>query len=329
MARVSEQKGEERSMTPRTARGRAAILLLALPLVALAVSGCPREADQPGAESAQPADATPEPVVYARVNGTPITDQDLHRAVADRLGGAAFRALGPAARREALESLVLQRAMAMEVERTLEPERRESLDALVKAYREALLAQEFVRRATMDVPFTEEMVEQYWRENPKLFGQRTLKRYEMLRGQPERDEARRARALELLAEAEQLANGEGEASAWRELAARAEAQEVGLVHAEGELRPGLLAPRVEKIVASLSPGEISAVVLVDRVPYLVRVIAERTTPPSPYAEVRELARERLQAIELKKAVEGMKDEVLARAEVEYLAAAPQRDAGSQ
>lgn len=287
---------------------------IALALVAAACKPADESASSQSTAAVETVEvvAAPDSPVLARVDGSVITQADLERALAQSLGPAALRFLDDRAKHQVLKGLVLNRAMSHQVQAQLEPERQRQIDAAVAAYRETLLAREFMRIETQDVQLSEAMVEAYYQEHPAEFGQQTVRHYELLKGRADTPAEDRAAILARFGEVD--AN-----TSWSEFALQQRVRDAGITFFRGELVPDLFEPRVQNLIAALGEGEVSEVVFFDRVPYRVRISELETTDPQPFEQVRDRALERVKASTLKQAIAGLREDVLARADVEYLA----------
>ncbi len=286
-------------------------------------SGCQREepSDQ-ASEHATPGtalQATEASKALATVNGSTIRQADLQRAITGSMGSGALAVLDARMQRRVLESMVLNRAMAQEMEATLEPAAIAEIDAQSAAYREALLAKAFIAQESDQVVPTESELRGYYEKHPELFGQKVERRFELLKGRATADDAVKQQISDLLNSA---ANGgtDGELS-WSEFSARKAVREAGVSYHRGLLVPGLLEPRLEELIASLDEQEVSALIYIDRVPQVARVTEIKKSAPKPFSTVREDVRTSLSAVKLREAVANLKKQILDRSRIEYLTAA--------
>lgn len=258
-----------------------------------------------------PSTGSGESRVLVRVNDSPITETDLDRAIATNLGAGATRLLSDEAKANLLESLIVSRVMAQEVEPRLGEKELAEVEAMTRVYRENLLAREFVRLETQSVELSEAMAKEYYAEHPDLFGAGTVRHYQLLRAPAVESEDERKALIEML--------GGAPREDFPAFARRPEARALGITYREGDLVPGLFAPRLHQLLASLDEGQASNVIHLEGVAYRGRVASISSTPPRPFAEVRVKAFERLKASRLKQELARLRAELLSRSAIEYVA----------
>jgi hypothetical protein len=173
---------------------------------------------------------------------------------------------------------------------------------MVAAFREELLAQEYVRLETTDVRLDDAKLRAYYDAHLADFGQKQVRRYELLKGLAPETGQSTTKSLALLGE---LAKRGAKESTWSEFARRADVRAAGITFARGDLEPGALQPRVRQLI-------------VERVPYLARVTELAALEARPFGEVRMQVFERVRAAELKAALERLKGAVLGKVKVEYV-----------
>lgn len=246
-------------------------------------------------------DRPPELEPLAHVGGEPITRLDLDLAERRTLGGAV--AQDSAVRRRILESLVMNRALAIQAEPQLSAHDRRVMDAELAAHRDQLLARMHLARREGVAPPGETEVRAYYEAHPERFGAEPDHAYEMIALGEGADVA-----------AAQAALAEKD---WRAAAARLSAAGTPAQFREGssaDLQPdAALRARVEAI----APGQAEVVRNGQRA-WLVRVLEQRTGSPRPLSEVRH---EIVQALALQQARDALRaagEEALRAVEVEYV-----------
>jgi hypothetical protein len=172
-----------------------------------------------------------------------------------------------------------------------------------------------VRLETTDVRLDDAKLRAYYDAHLADFGQKQVRRYELLKGLAPETGQSTTKSLALLGE---LAKRGAKESTWSEFARRADVRAAGITFARGDLEPGALQPRVRQLIESLEPGKTSEVLIVERVPYLARVTELAALEARPFGEVRMQVFERVRAAELKAALERLKGAVLGKVKVEYV-----------
>ena len=275
-------------------------MLLAL---ALATSAC-------GGGAAPAAVALPgDDVVLAEVDGRSITEYDLDRALVTTLGPLA-EGVDAETRHDVLESLITSRAIAGAREVELTPEQRAALDREVEAHREQLLVRQYLAAHAPTADADDAELRAYYDAHPERFGAGTERAHELLVGTRELDGDERARVLEALGTA-------GARADWAVLAAELAARGMPIAHQRGTGDDALLHARLRQVIAALRVQRSSSVVFVDGRPFVARVTEERERSARPFAEVRDEIRRALGPRSVRDSIRSVREDVLARARVEY------------
>ncbi len=249
--------------------------------------------------------------VLATVDGSPITQFELEQAIRTSLGGGAMDMLDDQGRRKVLESLVASRAIAREQEKKLTDDERAVLKKRMDAFREQLLVKMHLARKKTLSPVTRRMVKDYYRAHPDQFGQKIVRRYEMIRSEGPLTDESRDKFLEEL-------KGADAAADWDRLILRLRIAGLSARRHEGRVDPEALDSRLRDLMRPLASGQTSEPTFIDGVLHLVRITEETRTPPRPLPEVSVEISKMLTPAQYKKAAKQAAEQALARTKVEYL-----------
>lgn len=289
-----------------------------LALVILALPGC---SGQEGDGESSPADSqAPRSAVWARVNGEPVTEYQVRRALVRMQGRQKALHATPAERRRALESVVRVRAMARRAEKELSNPARRRIRADVAAYRDRLLTRKYLADREDDTAVSEKELRRFYRTHPERFGAETYTRYRMLVPGEGFTEEERGTLLQALAEARSVSDWEGWAATRREEGLPIRVQ-------SGWRGDRTWAKPLARTLDGLSAGETSKVVSVEGRPHLVRVVREETSEPRPYGAVRKQVRRAVRARALRTKVNRGAEAALEAARVSYTDKAPADEGG--
>ena len=268
-----------------------------------------REAQAPVQAPAAPAEpAASAPDVVAEVNGEAITRTELEQMALDMFGEYQAAAMTDEARAKLLDSMVSTLALAQKSSAELSEEELARIDNKTRRYRENLLVSEYVRRNVTRQPVTESMVREYYERNPQRFGAGSAPRYQLLT-------TRQALAVD---QRNAFLKKYGELKSSPSLQAMHESfQRAGFdtLYQTGVAEPGLLPSRLQQVIESQKPGELSGLHYVDDKPYLVLVEELIQTSPKPLSEVRDQIRKTLAMANLKEAVQSLSETVKQEASI--------------
>ncbi|WP_144391293.1 peptidylprolyl isomerase [Pleionea sediminis] len=245
-----------------------------------------------------------------KVNGDVISSEDLESAIERTVGELAAFQLDESGRQKVLESLVLSRAMADKQLSLMTEEEVASIDSQVKAYREELLAKLYLKNNLTPIPVTEEMVKEYYENNPDKFGGKTVRSYEVVKANSKVSGEARKKIMSSLSDI-------AKEPQWQDKVQQLKQQGFGVSYAKGAVTQGVLNSKVDSIIQGLPLQEASSVHFVDGIPMILRVVKEQKVSPKPLAEVRNDIRKSLAPIQLRKAVKKASKEILAEAKVVY------------
>jgi hypothetical protein len=249
-------------------------------------------------------------VVLAKVDGERITEYDVTHAIRKNFGSYAESVMDDQNRRVVLEGLAQNKAMAQKADKGLSREERALLEKKVSVYRERLLARAYINKNSPPEPVTDEMIERYYRENQKSFGQTTHKVYEMISTD---------RGL-LPGERDKIIGDVGDPAGktdWKGLVVAMQKKGYPVQYRQGMVNEKMLEKKLQDALHGLKKGAASPLFFVEGKAYALRVTDEVTTPPKPLDEVRESIRKKLKPEQLTKAVRKVSAEVMAGTKVEY------------
>lgn len=272
-----------------------------------------------------PSDSEPEQTaalagdgeVLVRVDGEAITAYDLELSVNSLLGPEQGAMLDDGGRRKLLESLVLSRLMARAAAAELSAEDTAKLDKQVAAYREQLLAKQYLKAHAAPGPVTDEMVKTYYEEHPEQFGGGRERHYRLLMATPDAVTGRET-AMQILKDAQDRDD-------WADYVRAMSAKGHKIQLREGAVDAGLLHPQLLALLNQTAVNSVSAVTFIDGQAYVARIDKEVEKQPRPLAEVSAEIRRALVPVQLKKAIEQVGDGLRKSAKIEYADNAKQND----
>ena len=284
--------------------------LIAIPLILL-LAGC--EAEQPAETevTAPEAEAVAETVaddIAAEVNGEVITQTELEQQAIDMFGEYQASAMDEATRQKLLDSMIATLVLAQKSAAELPEDEIARIDNKTRRYRENLLVSEYVRRNVDARPVTEAMIRDYYERNRALFGASRVPRYQLL-------STRQALAVD---QRNAFLRQYGELKSEPTLEAmHRKFQQSGFdtLYQTGVAEPGLLSERLQQLIESQPPGQLSELHYIDEKPYLVLVEEVIETSPQPLSEVRGQIRRTLAMAQLKQAVQALSEQVRQEASI--------------
>lgn len=275
---------------------------VAVLLALFAGSGCQRGDDTPKADLKGP--------VLADVAGTPIHELDLDVHLTKLFGDGSGASGQPEVRRQALESMVMGRVIAQAAEAELSATDRARVDAQVALYREQLLMTEYLRRHATPQPVTAQMVQDYYRNHLERFGGGSERTFEMIIAADIPAAPQRDAALEAL----RAARGDGD---WPAVVERLRSKGLALEYRQGSGDDQVLPEALRALVGRLAVKEASEPGLMQRRPYIVRVVSEIERAPRPLSEVSAEIRRSLAPMQVKEAVQAVADPLMKNTKITY------------
>lgn len=242
------------------------------------------------------------------VSGTSISEKDLDDA-SRRLLNKATQEVDADTRKHLLDSLVSSRAIALQAEKQLDTETLSSVARKTAAYREELLMQEYIRTHGTVEPVTQEMIADYYAKNLQLFGEQKVKIFELLKAEPQEQNAK----VFLRQQLEKLSQN----PRWPEQAASLSAQGYMVSYHSGKAIPEMLDRNIADLVAKTPVGTSSELTESNGTLFLLRVTAEEEQAAKPISEVSSDIRKRLAPQQLKVTLKKLSDDALKAAKVQY------------
>jgi hypothetical protein len=297
---------------PRSVWRMGPVLLCA---VSLLVTGC-GSSDEPqrqaaGSQTESPAEVADHGDLLARVNGQPIHALDLEVTLTNMLGAEHGAMIDERVRHKVLQSLVMNSSMAQAAQKELSADEMAWIEAKTRAYRDQLLATEYLRQHSAPEPVTQEMVRAYYEEHPERFGGKRLRVYELLLETEKSDASQRQAIMQRLSEGAQQQD-------WKAYAAQLAAQGYAVQFRSGEVNEQLLHPGLLGLIRPLPEGQVSQVTYLGGKAHIARIVSEEHKPARPLQDVSTEIRKMLAPLQMKKAVREISDQVLSAARVEYL-----------
>ena len=237
--------------------------------------------ETPAGDAAKPADEPQksQPKVLARVDGNPITEEEVLQLL-QSMGPQAMMMYGsPEGRRMLLDELVSMRLFALEGARAKLDETAE-FRATMESLRMRVLAQAAMRQAIKDVSVTDEDAKKFYDEHPEHFTQ------------PERVHARHILLNDETASADQIAKVQADLKAgvaFEELA-KSLSQDPGSAPQGGDLgefQRGQMVPEFEAAAFALKePGDVSEPVKTQFGWHIIKLEKHIPSSPVPFETVK-------------------------------------------
>jgi len=272
----------------------------------LALSGC----SQDDVNEISKVAVEKQEVVLVSVDGEVIDDEDLDSAIVNTLGEYAAFQLEQAGRQKVLKSLVVSKAMAITQTKKLNEDEINAIERKVKAYREKLLVKRYLKDNVVPIPVTKAMVEEYYQQNPELFGGKIISTFEVVKGLTKVEGPARNKIITVITD---LAKNKD----WKATVAKLKNSGLQLEYSKGALSGKMLKSDIDSILKNLSLNQASNVHYIDGLPLIARVINKKTIAPKPLSLVSDDIKKSLAPIQLKKAVRNVSDEILKKVSVVY------------
>jgi hypothetical protein len=214
-------------------------------------------------------------------------------------------------KQKALEGLVASRAMALDMEKYLSDQERQELEKDIAAHREKLLVNKYLKKHTNVSPVTDEMVEDYYHKHPERFGGEKERVYEMVFTNRNLNTVEREKVLSLLETLKTKTH-------WKDALEEKQVGRYGLVYKSGQAQETVLTPELREIMAQLNTKEPAQIMFLKGRPYMMRLVSEKSKDPIPLMQVKQQIRQQLGTVQLKKAVQQAREQVLHNVEIEYV-----------
>ena len=268
-------------------------------------------------EKAQPVKSTS--AVLAEVGNTQITQEELDLVLEKLTTGLKLGQdeKSDVIRKNALESLVRSRAMAIKVTESMSDEKKRWFDLKAQAYKEELMVKEYLNQQIRPVPVSNEMVKSYYQKHPGKFGGSVVREFEYvslsnytLQSSDESD------VIDALKSLQEQKDWGGEVEKLQKL------HEWNMTYKKARMDIALLRPPLKDLIAFANAdgtvNQVGKVVAGSKKDVLIgRVLSEKPTAPKPLAEVSAEIRKMLAPVQLKEAVRKVSDDALSTVDVIY------------
>lgn len=248
--------------------------------------------------------------VLATVNGEPIYASEVNAAWSRTFSEQDAMFAGEELEERLLKSLVASRVMARKAEAAMSDADKAELDLQVAAWREEQLIKRYLAEHTVPEPVSNDMVEEYYRKHPELFGGGQRHQFEMLKVAYRNDTALRDRALDALGKAASEKD-------WARYSAALNSKGLVAIHqrvvADAAFDDKALLARVR----ALQAGQVSPLSTAQGEVVVLRLNAVETIAPRPLIEARDDIRRRLAPVNLRAAVKQAMETALQDATVVY------------
>lgn len=281
--------------------------ILVILLLAFIVSACQKSTDEPTAN--KPAQQN-DPVLV-NVNGQSITQKDLDVAMLRLLGPARMAQLDDVAKSKILDSLVMSRLISGAAETELDAENKDHIERQVRDYREEMLVKHYLRNHVEAQPVTQAMVKAHYEKYPERYGAIIIRDYQLLTVSNKPEGAVRQNLLKLFNDAKDIKD-------WNVFAKQLKQQNYAVSIKQGKSNETLLHQQLQQVMSSLKLNETSRPFLINGIPQVVRITAEKKEAPRPLSEVSAEIRKALLPGQLKIAIKQVADDLKKSAKIEYM-----------
>jgi len=255
-------------------------------------------------------DATPENKVVAKINGEPIYTSDVNELKSRMLQNVPEDYITPELEEKLLDSLIRSKAMAQSMKKEIDEKTEEIIEKQVTAFREDLLVRAYVEKYGQLRTVTNDQVNQYYTDNPNLFGGGTRKTVEYVEASTVEDREKRVKLLKSLSTMKKSNN-------WSKSVNRLKTKGFELSYnkltANEKHIKSPLKEAITKLDKKSEPQLIS-----DAGIYLVRVLDTEKIPPKPLAQVSADVRALLQRQSYRESIETLSDQVMQKSKVQII-----------
>jgi len=290
------------------------LTLTLLLLSSFTLAGCDRAAEKEATNTVSDADqsavvSVADPLL-AIVGGTELRDSQL-KVLMSRLPNDAIDTLTDETRHKMTESLVRMRAIALEAERLLSDEERLVIDAKVDAFRDELLAKEYLSKNVSPAPVSQAMVLSYYEGNSAEFTEAGRVDYKYLSvSRDSLDDKGRKKVITAFGNAKNVRS-------WSKMAAKLKKQGIPAEFKRANIKPSQIAPSLAKIVKNLKAGGVSDLVYGEQI-IVVKVINREAASLKPLSMVSADIRKMLAPLQLKKSLRETSQQIVGKTEIEYV-----------
>lgn len=245
----------------------------------------------------------------AMVNGQPIYQEHVDIMLA-KFPREAVAAAGDDIERKILESLVRAKAVAEMAKTTMTDSELDRLRLKAELYQDELLAAEYLSDSASIEPVSSVMVREYYEQNKQRYSLGEQVTIEYLQSESGLEEDDKRSVMQKMSSVDSDAD-------WKQYQQSLGKERVPVFFRNTTIKASLLASPLDSIVASLEPGQASAVFYGDTL-YRVRLLSQESLGYRSLAEVSGEIRRKLAPVQMRKAVEQVSDKALESVTVEYL-----------
>jgi len=285
---------------------------------AISLSGCSKVSD----EAKENAVEQPPQDIVAKVGKHVITESDLDAMVIRTVGEFGAYQLGEQGRQKVLESMVLAKVMATAQQAAMNEYELAEMARAVTTYREELLTKGYLKANIVAQPVTVDMVSSYYQANLEKFGAKTVKTFEVIKGNVKLKGPARKKMLAAIAEA-------AKSNDWKAYAGELKRRGLAIEHATGTVVKGTLKSSIDKVIHTLTPQQTSGMHFINGLPVIARVISEQYVQPKPLSAVSATIRKSLAPLQMRKAIKLASHKLLEATHVEYISSSSDDGQGAK
>jgi len=250
--------------------------------------------------------------VIAKVNGEPVYKTEFDLIVNQTVGEFAALQLTKKTKDKILQSLVLRKLMKAEQLKQMDQAELQHVELQVAAYRDELLTKQYIRNNISAEPVSNEMVNEYYRNNLSQFGKKQIRRFDMIRAQIGHDEKHVKQINTFIQNISPQEN-------WQALAKKPDSQKNSVKIIRGNSADIGLLKSYQKIISTLAKNEASKVHSINGVLVRFKVTDLIELPAKPLIEVKKDIHKRLAPIQIKKAIKNKARSLKEKSEVKIYA----------
>lgn len=284
--------------------------LAGLFVLLLTINGCSGD-DTADSRQVTGNNTTGGSTVLVHVNGQEITRADLDVHLLRALKTADLSTLDNDARYRALEGLVMSKIISQFAEKELDASDKDNIERQVRLYREELMVKQFLKKHIKPETITQDMIENFYRNNPEKFGGGEVIHYELLTANESPKGKQRSKYIKLLTAAKSNSD-------WNTVIEKGKKQGLQLRMKTGTNAEKLLHDRLRALIAQVGEGQTSEPAFVDGKPYLIRVTARKQRQVRPLAEVSADIRKHLMPVKVKASIRELSSQLMEKSNIEYL-----------
>jgi hypothetical protein len=279
--------------------------LTTLLFVLVSISGCQK--NEPVA-TVQPSLSD----MIAKIDGEPVYKDELDIVINHTVGEFAALQLGDDGRKKVLESLIIRKLMSDKQLQSMGQEELRQLELEITSYREELLTKRYVREQLIAQPVTDEMIADYYQSNLHIYGENTVRRFEMARADVSYSPALQKKISLVMQELTPHSN-------WSETIKKARQIGQPLFVVSGSSSENGLTDDYKEIIQSLGAGDVSALYTINGIMVRFKITELIPIPAKPLSEVSADIRKTLAPLQLKKSIQQEAELLMLDREIERYA----------